>query len=73
MLNTGYPKNRILDIRNCMQRFGVKMIYPKVGNGSCRPWVVSAVSHFGPASFRLELFRPWVVRPNLVGRFGLIF
>ena len=44
---------------------------------------VSALSRFGPGSFRPWLFRPWFFRPgrfgpgsfrpNLVGRFGLIF
>ena len=38
------------------------MISPNACNGSFRPWTVSAVSCFGPGSFR----------PNSVGRFGLV-
>ena len=39
------------------------------GNGSFRPWVVSALSRFGrgsfrPGSFRPESIRPWVVSAN---------
>ena len=48
------------------------------GNGSCRPRVVSAVSRFGPGSFRPESFRPgsirpWVVSPQFGGSFRPIF
>ena len=40
----------------------------RFGPESFRSWVVSALSRFDPGSFRLGSFRP-----NLVGRFGLIF
>ena len=50
------------------------MFLAKSGNGSFRPWVVSAKSRFGPGSlrpvsFRPESFRPSVVSANLRGSF----
>ena len=44
------------------------------GNGSFRPRVVSALSRFGPGSFRPESFRPgsfrpWVVSAQFSGSF----
>ena len=50
------------------------------GNGSFRPRVVSALSRFGPGSFRPGSFRPWVVwakfggsfRPNFFELSGLL-
>ena len=43
------------------------------GNGSFRPRVVSALSRFGPGSFRPGLIRPWVVSAQFGGSFQPIF
>ena len=48
------------------------------GNGSFRPSVVSALSRFGPGSFRPGSFgpgsiRPWVVSAQFGGSFRPIF
>ena len=40
---------------------------------SFQPWVISALSRFGLGRFGLSRFGAWSFRPNLVGRFGLIF
>ena len=37
--------------------------YESQGNGSFRPWVVSALSRFGRGSFRPGSFRPESIRP----------
>ena len=39
------------------------------GNGSFRPRVVSALSRFGPGSFRPGSIRPWVVSAKFGGSF----
>ena len=49
-----------------------------LGNGSFRPRVVSALSRFGPGSFRHGSFRPgsirpWVVSAQFGGSFRPIF
>ena len=45
--------------------------YPRTGNGSFRPRVVSALSRFGPGSFRPGSFRPGSFRPWVVSaQFG---
>ena len=41
----------------------------KTGNGSFRPRVVSALSRFGPESFRPGSIRPWVVSAQFGGSF----
>ena len=43
------------------------------GNGSFRPRVVSALSRFGPGSFRPGSIRPWVVSAQFGGSFRPIF
>ena len=45
----------------------------RFGPESFRSWVVSALGRFGPGRFGLGRFGPGSFRPNLVGRFGLIF
>ena len=47
--------------------------YCSVGNGSFRPRVVSALSRFGPGSFRPGSIRPWVVSAQFGGSFRPIF
>ena len=64
--------------------FKVKLYCPCHGNGSFRPRVVSALSRFGPESFRPWVVSAWVdsalgrfgpgsFRPNSVSRFGIFF
>ena len=57
---------------------GGKLVPSSHGNGSFRPRVVSALSYFGPGSFRPRSFRPgsirpWVVPAQFVGSFRPIF
>ena len=43
------------------------------GNGSFWPRVVSALSRFGPGSFRSGSIRPWVISAQSGGSFRPIF
>ena len=73
-----FNQDTLYAIDNELDREAVHDLAEMTGNGSFRPRVVSALSRFGPGSFRSESFRPgsirpWVVSAQFGGSFRPIF